>query len=33
LSDIPHQLPEIEITPPEGTRVAAIDVIIRLKKA
>jgi hypothetical protein len=34
LSDIPdHQLPEIEITPPEGTRVAAIDVIIRQKKA
>ena len=27
-----HQLPEIEITPPEGTRVAAIDVIVRLKK-
>jgi Fur family iron response transcriptional regulator len=34
LSDIPdHQLPKIEITPPEGTRVAAIDVIVRLKKA
>ena len=34
LSDIPdHQLPEIEITPPGGTRVAAIDVIVRLKKA
>src|ERR1700721_2718967 len=27
-----HQLPKIEITPPEGTRVAAIDVIVRLKK-
>lgn len=34
LSDIPdHKLPEIEIAPPEGTRVAAIDVIVRLKKA
>src|SRR6202050_3893936 len=34
LSDIPdHQLPKIEITPPEGTRIAAIDVILRLKKA
>jgi Fur family iron response transcriptional regulator len=34
LSDIPdHQLPEIQITPPKGTRVAAIDVIVRLKKA
>ena len=33
LSDIPdHQLLEIEITPPNGTRVAAIDVV-RLKKA
>jgi hypothetical protein len=26
-------LPEIEIPPPEGMRVAAIDVIVRLKKA
>jgi Fur family transcriptional regulator, iron response regulator len=34
LSDIAdHQLPKIEITPPEGTRIAAIDVILRLKKA
>src|ERR1700722_3142614 len=34
LSDIPdHQLPELEITPPEGTRIAAIDVIVRLEKA
>ena len=34
LSDIPDcELPEIEIPPPEGMRVAAIDVIVRLKKA
>jgi Fur family iron response transcriptional regulator len=34
LADIPeHQLPEIEIPPPEGMRVAAVDVIVRLKKA
>jgi Fur family iron response transcriptional regulator len=34
LTDIPnHQIPEIEITPPDGTRVAAIDVIVRLKNA
>jgi Fur family transcriptional regulator, iron response regulator len=34
LTDIPnHQLPEIEIRPPEGTRVTATDVIVRLKKA
>ena len=34
LSDIPnHELSAMEITPPEGTRIAAIDMIIRLKKA
>jgi Fur family transcriptional regulator, iron response regulator len=34
LSDIPdYELPEIEISPPEGMRVAAIDVIVRLKRA
>jgi Fur family transcriptional regulator, iron response regulator len=34
LCDIPdHQLPDIEITPPEGKRVAAVDVIVRPKKA
>src|ERR1700722_8301068 len=33
LTDIPNQIPEIEITPPDGTRVAAIDVIVRLKNA
>ena len=34
LADIPDcQLPQLEIPPPPGTRVAAIDVIVRLKKA
>jgi Fur family transcriptional regulator, iron response regulator len=34
LSDIPDcEVPEIEIPPPEGMRVAAIDVIVRVKKA
>jgi Fur family iron response transcriptional regulator len=34
LSDIPDcELPEIEIPSPEGMRVAAIDVIVRVKKA
>ncbi|MBV9290094.1 MAG: transcriptional repressor [Hyphomicrobiales bacterium] len=34
LADIPDdQLPEIDIPPPAGMRVAAIDVIVRLKKA
>src|SRR5580698_6677969 len=34
LSDIPDcELPEIKIPLPEGMRVAAIDVIVRLKKA
>jgi Fur family transcriptional regulator, iron response regulator len=34
LSDIPDEwLPTIDIPAPEGTRIAAIDVIVRLKKA
>ena len=34
LADIPDdQLPEVDIPPPAGMRVAAIDVIVRLKKA
>ncbi len=34
LSDIPDEwLPTIEIPAPDGTRIAAIDVIVRLKKA
>jgi len=34
LSDIPDEwLPEIDIPAPEGTRIAAVDVIVRLKKA
>ncbi len=34
LADIPDQwLPKIDIPAPEGTRIAAIDVIVRLKKA
>jgi Fur family iron response transcriptional regulator len=34
LSDIPDEwLPQIEIPPPEGMQIAAIDVIVRLKKA
>ena len=33
LSDIPDDLlPEFEIPAPEGTRIAAIDVIVRLKR-
>jgi len=33
LSDIPDEwLPQIDIPAPEGTRIAAIDVIVRLKK-
>ncbi len=33
LSDIPDEwLPEIDIPAPEGMRIAAIDVIVRLKK-
>ena len=33
LSDIPDEwLPTIDIPAPEGTRIAAIDVIVRLKK-
>ncbi len=33
LSDIPDEwLPKIDIPAPEGTRIAAIDVIVRLKK-
>ncbi len=33
LSDIPEALlPTIDIPPPEGTRIAAIDIIVRLKK-
>ena len=33
LSDIPESLlPTIDIPPPEGTRIAAIDIIVRLKK-
>ncbi len=34
LSDIPEEwLPTIDIPAPDGTRIAAIDVIVRLKKA
>ena len=34
LSDIPDDwLPKVEIPAPEGTRIKAIDVIVRLKKA
>ncbi len=34
LSDIPEELlPEFAIPAPEGTRIAAIDVIVRLKRA
>jgi Fur family iron response transcriptional regulator len=34
LSDIPDEwLPKIEIPAPEGMRISAIDVIVRLKKA
>jgi Fur family iron response transcriptional regulator len=34
LSDIPDEwLPTIDIPAPDGTRIAAIDVIVRLKKA
>jgi Fur family iron response transcriptional regulator len=34
LSDIPDEwLPTIDIPPPDGMRIAAIDVIVRVKKA
>ena len=34
LSDIPDEWwPQIDIPAPEGTRIAAVDVIVRLKKA